>query len=85
MGIKIQYGKQEPLPEFEPIEALDEEEGLTPLTRSERERVPERMAAELMDYFMGTINDMTTLNPVRDGIPQCFNHQSGIVGYGRQA
>lgn len=51
-----------------------EEEKPVPLTRAQRERVPDMMAAQLMDYFIETINDLTMLNPVRDGIPQCVNH-----------
>lgn len=47
-----------------------------PKTRAEREKVAEQMAAQLMDYFMhpAQLNDMSTLNPIRDGIPQCSKH-----------
>lgn len=51
-----------------------EETKLTPMTRTQREDVPGRMAAQLMDMFIETLNDLNTLNPVRDGIPQCRNH-----------
>lgn len=51
-----------------------EDEKRTPLTRAQRERVPEQMAAQLMEYFIETLNDLTMLNPIRDGIPQCRNH-----------
>lgn len=47
-----------------------------PKTRAEREKIGEQMAAQLMDYFMDPVqlNDSKTLNPVRDGIPQCKAH-----------
>jgi len=51
-----------------------EKENLTPKNRTERERVPGQMAAELMDYFVSTLNDTNMMNPIRDGIPQCRNH-----------
>lgn len=47
-----------------------------PKTRAERERLAEQMAAQLMDWFMDPVqlNDSKTLNPVRDGVPQCPAH-----------
>lgn len=55
---------------------VDPMEGRTPLSRREREKIPERMAAQLMDYYMrpDVLNDATILNPLRDGIPQCTKH-----------
>lgn len=49
---------------------------LKPKTRAERLKVAEGMAAELMDYYMrpDILNSITTLNPIRDGIPQCTKH-----------
>ena len=48
-----------------------------PKTRAEREQLADRMAAQLMDYYMepGTLNNATILNPIRDGIPQCSRHR----------
>ena len=48
----------------------------TPLSRVEREKVPLRMAGQLMDYYMKPeiLNNPTILNPIRDGIPQCRKH-----------
>lgn len=55
-----------------PVEA--EQVGVPGLARVERERIPAKMAAELMDFFVETLNDMTMMNPIRDGIPECRNH-----------
>ncbi len=52
----------------------DTNETLVRKTRLERERVPEEMAANLMDWYMNNLNDDTQINPVRDGIPQCKAH-----------
>jgi hypothetical protein len=49
--------------------------GIPALGRVERERIPAKMAAELMDFFVETLNDMTMMNPIRDGIPECRNHR----------
>jgi hypothetical protein len=47
-----------------------------PMTRQERTKLAEGMAARLMDYYMQPeiLNDMFMLNPIRDGIPQCTKH-----------
>lgn len=76
MGIDLHFGRKGPQHEINRETELPEEGSTarTPLTRAQRERVPDQMAAELMDFFINTINDMSMLNPVRDGIPQCVNH-----------
>lgn len=51
-----------------------EETKLTPKTRRQREDAAGALAAQLMDTFIGSLDDLHTLNPIRDGIPQCKNH-----------
>lgn len=52
-----------------------EETKLTPKTRTQREETAGKLAAQLMDFFMENLNNASELNPIRDGIPQCANHQ----------
>ncbi len=49
---------------------------LKPMGRAGRRKVAGTMAARLMDHYMlpENLNDSATLNPIRDGIPQCRAH-----------
>ena len=49
---------------------------IKPMTRQERQRHADGMAARLMDQYMTpeSMNDPQVLNPIRDGIPQCSAH-----------
>jgi hypothetical protein len=68
-------GRIDPVDTGPPVE-VEPLPGRTPLSRAKREAIPERMAAQLMDYYMqpDVLNDATILNPLRDGIPQCTKH-----------
>ncbi len=46
------------------------------LSRQARERLPEKMAAQLMDYYIGpeALNNQHDVNPIRDGLPTCAKH-----------
>lgn len=65
-------GSIAPTPDPNP-EVAEPLEPRRPLTRAQRERVPEMMVVQLMQHFMDTLNE-PELNPIRDGIPQCRNH-----------
>lgn len=71
-------------PEPGKAEVAPTQEKRKPKTRAERERIPEQMAVQLMDHFMETLNDQMTMNPIRDGVPQCtdhpFNRNKGLYG-----
>lgn len=66
-------GKKTFEPDPNPLQ-VENKTSRKPLSREQRERVPDKMAANLMDFFMRTLNDDTQINPIRDGIPQCKNH-----------
>ena len=69
-------GRKEPV-DTEPAFQAPRIDSNTPLSRKMREKIPERMAAQLMDYYMSpaVLNDPNILNPIRDGIPQCTRHR----------
>lgn len=63
-------------PDENPHQAEPLSTGRTPLQRVRREMIPLQMVEEMMRYYMqpAVLNDMTILNPIRDGIPQCTRH-----------
>ena len=68
-------------PEVEPVEkeapVSVEKLGRRVLSVKARTEIAERMAAQLMDYYMSpeVLNNNNILNPIRDGIPQCLKHR----------
>jgi len=70
----------------EDIETAETPKAFNPLTRAQRERLPDRMAAQLMDHYMSpeALNNQHDVNPLRDGLPTCakhpFNRSKGQYG-----
>lgn len=56
------------------VETADPVSIRRPLTHRQREDMPAKFAAMLMDYYTSELNNPNILNPIRDGIPQCKAH-----------
>lgn len=67
--------KVEPTPPVEEREIADPVEVLRPKTVAERQDMPRVLAARLMDYYIEELNNDLIMNPIRDGLPQCYMHR----------
>jgi hypothetical protein len=76
-GGLIDLGRHSEAPTEQEIEQASETVRVSQgLTRAQRERLPEKLAAQLMDHYMDpdVLNNQNDFNPIRDGIPQCVHH-----------